>query len=495
MNCSSIRTGRRIARPALSTLRTAALGLLLLASLLGAAASAQPGTGRVYVHRIEFTGVSGIDDKVLRRQMLQYEGTYLNTVALQQSLRRLERLPYIAAARADLKPVPGSPDEVDVIVAIKQTPARRYGGGGGYSPSLLASLHLYFTDENLFGTGRRFSARLEGGTLSSLEELSYGVPYARPAPPGGITRNLTLASRQMSQASANASNLDVSLDSLRLDYGYETGRAVAVAPPSLPGAPPLPPQRTPIVPSGDTTQRLHVGVEADRVSLKATAGTSAQLIAWMLANGHPEAGGFPGTRYDELTLRLDWRYDTRDRSVFPRTGLEQTLSARAATPLGGVEYFLADYHAARYWPIAKRWTAALTGRFGFGAAYGGSTSLPPYLNWFAGGPGTVRGFEAGTLGPRDSLDRPYGGNLLVAAQFDLLMARPVRWEKRLRLGAFLERRQRVLDGGRRVPQCGGPAARLRFRLESIAALSRDRGPCPLAARRAQDQLRRAARRA
>ncbi|HEX5420936.1 MAG TPA: BamA/TamA family outer membrane protein [Gammaproteobacteria bacterium] len=426
------------------------LALLSILSLLAAAALGQRPSGRIYVRRIEFEGVMGIDDEVLRREMLQLEGGVLNTAALEQSLRRLDRLPYIKTASAKLRPVPGSADLVDVIVTIQQAPARRYGGGGGYTASLLGSLHAYFVNENLFGTGRRLSFRLDGGPLRSIGGLSYTNPFARPE---GVSRTVTLASRSMSQATAHASDLGAEIDSVRLDYGYAAGRAHnRVRPLSSitglrarngPGAETPPESGAAMLPAvpvlGESDQTVRFGVSISNVKLTAGASTSAQLLQWMAANGRSSFGGRSSTAYTELALLFGWRYDTRDRAVFPDRGLEQSLSARVAVPGGDAQYYLADYEATIYWTIGTRWTVSLDGHLGFGSAYGGETSsLPPYLNWFAGGSDTVRGYRAGTLGPRDSLDHPYGGNLLLAGRFELLTKWPPRWSKRLRMGVFVD---------------------------------------------------------
>jgi outer membrane protein insertion porin family len=426
-------------------------GLSIFFSMLtAAAAAAQTPSGRIYVRHIEFVGVKNIDDGVLRREVLQLESSVLNTVAVEQSLRRLDRLPYVKTSTARLRPVPGTPDLVDLIVTIQQAPARRYGGGGGYTASLLGSLHAYFVNENLFGTGRRFSFSLEGGPLRSLGELSYTKPFARPE---GVSRTIALASRSMSQVTAHASDLGAQIDSISLDYGYPTGRARLRVPllPSAPrsrarngaGAEMRPAQSTAGLPAvrvlGESNQTVRFGVSISDVRLTAGPSTSDQLLQWMALNGRPSFGGRTSTEYSELELLLGWRYDTLDRSIFPDRGLVQSLSARIAAPGGDTQYYLADYEATKYWTIGSQWTVALDGHLGFGSAYGAKTSsLPPYLNWFAGGPDTIRGYRAGTLGPRDSLDRPYGGNLLLAGQFELLTQWPPRWSKRLRMGVFLD---------------------------------------------------------
>jgi outer membrane protein insertion porin family len=53
---------------------------------------------RVYVRRINFHGISEVDDEVLRREMRQMEGAYLSNRLVDRSKVRLQRLPYIEAA-------------------------------------------------------------------------------------------------------------------------------------------------------------------------------------------------------------------------------------------------------------------------------------------------------------------------------------------------------------------------------------------------------------
>ncbi|HEX7081695.1 MAG TPA: BamA/TamA family outer membrane protein [Gammaproteobacteria bacterium] len=419
--------------------------------LPAAGALAQVAEGRVYVRRIEFEGVTGIDDRVLRREMLQLEGAYLNTVSLDESLRRLEGLPYVASASAALRPVENG--VVDIVVTIEESPARRYGGGGGYSESLRTSLHAYYIDENFLGAGRRLAFSLEGSELRSSAELSYTDPYARR---GGVSRTIALESRRIERLTTDASPLDADLAGVTLEYGYPMalsgdagrsagplGRLVRDARARLPTAEVR--DRSPvldeILESLQTTaccQSIRFGLDLRRAELAPSAGAGPQLLEWVAANGDRDDAGRT-TQIAEADLRVGWRRDTRDRPIFAERGIEQTLSFGFALPGSDAEYYVADYDVTAYRPLGARWTARLRGRLGFGAAYGGdTTSLPPYLNWFAGGPLTVRGYRENGLGPRDGNGRPYGGNLLLSAQLELLTPWPERWRDRARVGFFLD---------------------------------------------------------
>jgi outer membrane protein insertion porin family len=53
-------------------------------------------------------------------------------------------------------------------------------------------------------------------------------------------------------------------------------------------------------------------------------------------------------------------------------------------------------------PLLNSWTLRLRTEFGYGDGYGDTTELPFYEHFFAGGFGSVRGYESNTLGPRST---------------------------------------------------------------------------------------------
>ncbi|MGI9317148.1 MAG: BamA/TamA family outer membrane protein, partial [bacterium] len=71
-------------------------------------------------------------------------------------------------------------------------------------------------------------------------------------------------------------------------------------------------------------------------------------------------------------------------------------------------------------------------------AIGDTTSLPPYKNFFAGGPNTVRGYKENSLGPLDNFNNPYGGNMLVVGQAELILPIPRSWQSRSRFVLFYD---------------------------------------------------------
>lgn len=383
--------------------------LVLLFVLMPTLLQAQAGDGRIYVRRIIFVGVEGINDEVLRRELIQLEGAVIDTVAVEKSRLRLERLPYVDSAQLSRQPVKDAPDQVDLVFAIRESPAREYRVGGAFSESYRLSGFGYFINQNLFGTGQRFFAQVEGSEFHTAARLSHTDPYAHEA---GISRTTGLSWRQFDQLTADTTELEGDLTRVSLEYGYRIAER----------------------------QSIRLGVALEDAELTTGALASTQLDAWVRNNGSPVVQGDVSST-DMLTAELlfGWHHDTRDKKIFPDTGLEQELSLRVAVPGSDIEYYAIEYDLDTYWPLRSGWTAAVGARLAYGAKYGSSTtSLAPNLNWFAGGPDSVRGYRENRLGPQDSLGNPYGGNLLVASQFELLMPLPEKWQKRARVGFFYD---------------------------------------------------------
>lgn len=79
------------------------------------------------------------------------------------------------------------------------------------------------------------------------------------------------------------------------------------------------------------------------------------------------------------------------------------------------------------------------GDIAYGDGYGSSEQLPFFENYFAGGEKSVRGFKTNTLGPRDSLGDPMGGNIKLVGGVALFMPAPFAdLGNTLRLTAFLD---------------------------------------------------------
>ena len=89
-------------------------------------------------------------------------------------------------------------------------------------------------------------------------------------------------------------------------------------------------------------------------------------------------------------------------------------------------------------PLSRDFTLVLNGNLGVGNGYGGQP-LPFFKNFFAGGPGSVRGYAPSSLGPRDTLNNALGGTRSVTGSAELLFPAPgLSKDKSVRMSVFTD---------------------------------------------------------
>jgi outer membrane protein insertion porin family len=384
-----------------------------------------PGS-RVYVHEIAFTGSNRSNDETLRREMRQLEGALLSNVAVERSKQRLQRLSFVEEVDVDTAPVPGSPDLVDVTFKVKERPSAQIGGGIGYSASQKFMLNGNFSDSNFMGTGDAVSLQIDSGRYNRIYSFVHTNPYVSV---DGLSRSISLSYRDSTQFVSQSSDFRSRNMGLGLTYGY------------------------PIT----EYQRISAGLSLQAIDLLTYGGSSAQqAVDWVQQNGGPYARKVlstvtlpDGTTYTALTtlfgskytaaeLSLGWLYDSRNRGMFADRGQRHTLGLVIAPPGSKARYAIANYDYTGYLPLWRRWTLSFGVQLAYGDALGGTTALPPYKRFYAGGPDTVRGFVESTLGPRDSNGNPYGGNMLAAAQTELILPLPQKWQTSARASLFFD---------------------------------------------------------
>ena len=371
-----------------------------------------PGS-RVYVRRIIFKNIDQVDDEVLRREMRQAEGAYLSNRLVDRSRIRLQRLPYVEKVVVDNIPVPGSPDMVDVEFDIEYRMPGQFSGGLGFSESQGLILNGSIVHTNFLGSGNRVALQVSTGSFSTVYSLSHTDPYTTR---NGVRRTVSVNFRDITQFTSASSDFSTTNIGATIEYGY-----------------PL-----------TEYQSLSFGLSFNRAELLASGNSSQQAQDWVLNNGTQFAEQvspgvfFTGTEFDTYELLAGWSYDSRNRSLFADRGSRQNFFVSYALPGSGVEYYTVRHNFTKYIPLFGRWTVRLNSELGFGEALGATTALPPYKQFFSGGPQSVRGYKESWLGPRDSFGNPYGGNVLVAGQVELIIPLPAKLSGSTRASIFYD---------------------------------------------------------
>jgi len=368
---------------------------------------------RVYVRRINFNGVDQVDDEVLRREMRQMEGSYLSNTLIDRSKVRLQRLPYIEQVEVDNEPVPGSPDLVDVNFDLEYRMPGQFSGGIGYSDSQKVMLNGSIVHTNFLGTGNRVAIEANSGRFQKYYTLSHTDPYRTM---DGVRRTISLNYRDITQFTSASSDFSTTSGGLTVDYGYPISEF----------------------------QTLSFGATFQHSELLSSTNSTQQAQDWVANNGNPfienigNGAVFFGTEFDTVELLAGWTYDSRNRALFANRGMRQQLFLSTAVPGSDVEYYVLRYDLTKFIPLWGRWAVAVNAEVAWGEAMGETTALPPYKQFFGGGPQTVRGFKESYLGPRDSFGRPYGGNMLVASQVELIIPLPDKFASQARASIFYD---------------------------------------------------------
>ncbi|MBL8270247.1 outer membrane protein assembly factor BamA [Steroidobacter sp.] len=382
---------------------------------------------RVYVRRVNFNGTSGVNDEVFRREMRQFEGAYLSNTAVERSKQRIQRLPFIQKVNVDTNQVPGAADLVDVDFQIEEGLPGQFGGGIGYSESQSVILNGNFVHSNFMGTGNRIAMEINSGRYAKAFTFSHTDRYTTI---DEVQRTISAGYRDVTQFTSATSDFDTTTITLGINYDW------------------------PIT----EYQYLGVGLTAQRAELVTSQGGSAeQATEWVRSNGNTRTrcvdvygDGIcsPGvssgdyylysSNFDTLELNLGWRYDSRNRAIFADRGARHRFNVGYTVPGSDVEFWTASYDYLQFIPIWKSLTLMFNVELAYGEALGDTTALPPYRQYFGGGPDSVRGFRESRLGPKDNFGRPYGGNIKTIAQTELLLPMPEKWRNSARFSLFYD---------------------------------------------------------
>lgn len=325
---------------------------------------------RVYVRRINITGNTRTADYVIRREMLQMEGSWLSTEKVKKSRLELSRLGFFSEVSIETPRVPGSSDQVDVNVHVEErrTGSLRFGIGYGTGSGLLLNLGVY--QNNFLGTGDRLSLTINNSRINTVYQISYLDRFYTLS---GINRNISIAYRETDAGRANLA-----------DYGFTTFTASYA-------------YQIPLT----NVDSVELGLELNSLTLDLSSNPTALQQAFVDNNGKQNMG---------VSLVLGWVHDSRNRAIFPDRGWWQHITAQVSIPGSDLQYYRLNYEQDYYVSLTEVLTLVLSSTVSYGNGYGETDKLPFFQNFYAGGMYTLRGFAANSLGPLNENGDPTGGN-------------------------------------------------------------------------------------
>ncbi|MDD5058388.1 MAG: outer membrane protein assembly factor BamA [Sideroxydans sp.] len=368
---------------------------------------------RAYVRNINITGNDKTRDEVIRREFRQMESGWFATSKIKKSKQRVERLDFFEEVNLDTSPVQGTGDQLDVNLSVKEKSTGNFQIGAGYGSDGF-NLSGSVTQANLFGTGNYLSTQLNTSKVNQIYSVSYTNPYYTD---DGISRGFDAYKRKTNTTSTYISQYY----SDTLGFGVRYG-----------------------VPTSDD-ESFQYGVSAEKTTITLIDTSPQRYIDYV---------NVFGATTSNLLGSVGWTRDTRDSAIYATAGMTQRAYIEASLPVSDQRFYKLSYSQQWFHALSRSLTLKLNGDLGVAYGYSGM-QLPFLKSLFAGGTGSVRGYDYSSLGPRDSSNNALGGNRRVVGNAEVLFPFPgMEKEKSVRWSVFLDGGA-VYGDGNQVPASMG----------------------------------------
>ncbi|MGF6720828.1 outer membrane protein insertion porin family [Paraburkholderia sp. GAS41] len=355
---------------------------------------------RVYVRRINVVGNTRTRDEVVRREMRQLESSWFDSNRLALSKDRVNRLGYFSDVDVSTVPVEGTPDQVDVNVKVTEKPTGSITLGLGYGSGEGPILSAGISQDNVFGSGTSLGVNINTAKTYRTLTVTQIDPYFTV---DGIKRITDVYYRTQQP----------------LYYSTDSSFKIVTVGGDLKFGIPF-----------SEVDTVYFGAGIEQNQLDVGSSTPQSYLDYVNEFGRVSTN---------VPITVGWARDTRDSALVPSRGYFTQANAEYGTPAGGTQYYKADINAQYYYSFARGFVLG----FNFQGGYGNGLTGKPYpifKNYYAGGIGSVRGYEPSSLGPRDvSTGDPIGGSKLLAGSVELTFPLPgTGYDRTLRVFSFLD---------------------------------------------------------
>jgi len=352
---------------------------------------------RVYIRRINIAGNDKTRDEVIRREFRQVEGAWFDVDKIKKSKQRTDKLNFFAAVNVETPPVPGTNDQMDVDVSVEEKSTGNISVGAGYSGGEGLTFTGGVSQANLFGSGNHAAVQLNTGKINQVYSFSYTNPYYTDE---GVSRGFNVFKRNTDSRSTSVTQYS----SHTMGGGVNFGVPIA------------------------EDESIRYGLSVEETQLGILPDTPARIVDYVNTFGATNRN---------LLGTVGWGRDSRDSAIYTTEGTVQSAFMEWALPVLDMRYYKLNYQHQWYYPVSQDVILMFNGEAGVAGGYGGK-ELPFFKNFYAGGTGSVRGFEANSLGPRDTAGASLGGDRRVVGSAELLVPFPGIKEKSVRLSGFID---------------------------------------------------------
>jgi len=368
---------------------------------------------RTYVRRITFEGNELTSDEVLRREMRQMESAPASQAMIDQSRVRLERLGYFSKAEVETVPVPGTDDLIDVAFTVEEQSSGSISGSVGYAQDAGLILGLNLEQANFLGSGKSIGLGINSSQYQDLYNISYTNPYFTE---DGVSRGFSIFYRATDLSEINVASYTTDTLGGAISFGYpikETQRIglnFGVNQTSITAG-------RYAVQEIKASPRLETGIDGWYEKSPITDGAYASVETFQPLDSLPSSAltnanetGFLDENGDDFfnyTITASWLQSTLNRGRLATRGASQSVSLEVSLPGSDLEFYKLNYRGELFLPLSQLFTLRFRTELGYGDGFGSTTELPFFEHFYAGGFGSVRGFENNTLGPRSTPPATY----------------------------------------------------------------------------------------
>ncbi|GBK98814.1 outer membrane protein assembly factor YaeT [Vibrio harveyi] len=366
---------------------------------------------RIYVRDIRFTGNNSTKDEVLRREMRQMEGSWLNSKSIETGKTRLNRLGYFENVEVQTVRVPGSDDQVDLVYTVKEANSGSVNFGVGYGTESGVSFQVGLQQDNFIGSGNRVGINAMMNDYQKNVSLDYRDPYWNL---DGVSLGGKIFYDEFEASEAGIVDYTNQRYGASLTWGFPF----------------------------DELNRFEFGVGYTHNKI-GNLSPYLQVEQFLQAQAdNIDSSGALNT--NDFDFNISWTRNNLNRGYFPTAGNHQRAFYKMTVPGSDVQYFKMQYDVRQYVPLTKKheFTLLFRGRLGYGNGYGqtdGNDNLFPfYENYYAGGFTTLRGFGSNSVGPKavyrdysgsnngadTATDDSVGGNAVALASIELIVPTP-----------------------------------------------------------------------
>lgn len=363
----------------------------------------QPGN-RYYIRRINFVGNSLTSNFVLRNNLMQFSGGLYSTSKINESIRNLRNLAYLEPDQIAITPVavPGSNNQLDLVVQVTERLfLSSVNAHIGYKYGSGIIFDVGVEQKNILGTGKTAGISYYHSSAQTSYSLNYFNPFFTP---NGIGYRAKVFYENVKPPRSK---------------GKDTGKDIAEFTSSaagLTGSFSFPISNYQFFYLGYGLQRAKLALNDEDTNISTEVKAFTEKF---------------GTEFYQILATAGWNYDTRDRAIFPTSGNNQSLDLTVSLPVSktkSLEYYTVTYETQFYQPLTAGFVLNTEAVIGYGAGYGRSSVLPFLFNFVAGGVGQRgqnRAYWPDSLGPQNSKQNAFGGNLLTSASVSLIFPSPL----------------------------------------------------------------------